>query len=77
MQINLLLAGQAHFNGGDILYQVIMIMLILLVLTMGFSVILPRSRNKNELKRVEEKLDRLIAEVENKNPSNDDRLDIK
>lgn len=75
--MNLLFAGQAHFNGGDILYQVIMIMLILLVLTMGFLVILPRRRNKNELKRVEKKLDRLITEVENKNPSNDDRLDIK
>ncbi len=59
--------GQAGINVGDIIFQ-LMSFLILLGIPLALILIISKTRrkSKNRLDRIEEKLDRLLAEKESK-----------
>jgi hypothetical protein len=61
-----LLTGQgAAFNGGDILFQLIMFILLLgIPAAIVILIIALRKGNKSRLDRIEEKIDRLLEENE-------------
>lgn len=64
----LLASAQAGFNTGDIIFQFIMFLIVLAIpLAIIILALILRKRN-SRLERVEEKLDKLILEKENKNP---------
>ncbi|WP_246197438.1 hypothetical protein [Cytobacillus depressus] len=56
-----------RFNGGDILFQLIMFTMLLAVPLAIIVLLLLVLRNRNNrLKRVEEKLDKLLSDKDNK-----------
>jgi len=57
----------ATLNGGDLLFQLIMFTILLAIpATIVVAFLIMKKRN-NRLKQVEEKLDKLLEKVENKN----------
>jgi preprotein translocase subunit YajC len=54
-------------NSGDIIFQLIMFFILLAIPFTIIKVFLVLRRSNNRLKRVEEKLDKLISEKENNN----------
>jgi hypothetical protein len=60
-----LTAQGAAFNGGDILFQFIMFILLLgIPAAIVIIIVAFRKRNKSRLDRIEEKIDRLLDEKE-------------
>ncbi|WP_456274602.1 hypothetical protein [Bacillus sp. AK031] len=59
----LLTAQSSAFNGGDILFQLIMFILLLgIPAAIVIIFVVLRKRNKSRLDRIEEKIDRLLEE---------------
>jgi len=57
----------ATLNGGDLLFQLIMFTILLAIPATILVAFLIMKKRNNRLKQVEEKLDKLLEKVENKN----------
>jgi preprotein translocase subunit YajC len=57
--------SQGGLNGGDILFQFIMLILLLAIAAVILSVFMTIRRRNDRSKRVEEKLDKLLTDKEN------------
>jgi large-conductance mechanosensitive channel len=64
--MNLFTIAHSGINAGDIIFQLIMFCIILAIPFTIIKVFLVLRKSNNRLKRVEEKLDKLISEKENK-----------
>lgn len=63
--LNLLVAAAGRLNTGDIIFQLIAF-IIVLTIPLGIIIVLfVFKKRNNRLKRVEEKLDKLLSEKEN------------
>lgn len=63
--MHFLLGGNTYFNGGDNLVQLIGVMVVLLLIAGGIAAFfIYRGNDKERLKRMEEKLDKVIAEID-------------
>ncbi|WP_053362380.1 hypothetical protein [Bacillus sp. FJAT-27251] len=58
-------SSQGGLNGGDILFQFIMLILLLATAAVIISVFMTIRKRNDRLKRVEEKLDKLLTDKEN------------
>jgi hypothetical protein len=59
-----LLTAAHGLNVGDIIFQLIMLFIILAIPLTIITVVVAIRKNNNRLKRVEEKLDKLLTEKE-------------